>query len=220
MTAGNDPTYTAADARDFLRRHTVATLDRDGFYSGVRYVLGPRGEPIICGSADILTADSTVLFIPSDVPDVLELLATVEAVESESHEADRWRIYHGKPTDIAFYRMNIDAAKWRGQVFDGEDLMEPNALAPVEPALCRWMNTQHRADLMAMSRHFNGVEIDEAVLVGVDPSGIDIRAKAGIIRIDSRHRLADEAQARAVIEEMRREALAPRRSTERGESRQ
>lgn len=202
-----DREMTDADARDFLRRHSAGVLNCDGTIANIRYVLGEDGAPITSGRAGLLAGDATVLFIPADVPDVLEMLVSVEAVDSESANADRWRIYHGRPSESAFYRLRIDAGKWRGQVFEGEQLAQPNPLASVEPALCRWMNSEHRADLMAMSQFFNGVAIDEAILVGVDPTGFDIRAKAGIIRIDSLERLENEQQARTVLERMRREAL-------------
>jgi len=201
-----DREITDADAREFLRRHSAGVLNCDGTIVNIRYVLGEDGTPITSGRPGFLTADATVLFIPADVPDVLELLVTVETVDRESANADRWRIYHGRPDEPAFYRLRIDAGKWRGQVFEGDKLTQPNPLAAVEPALCRWMNSEHRPDLMAMSLFFNGVAIDEAILVGVDPAGFDIRAKAGIIRIDSPERLENEPQARAVLERSRREA--------------
>lgn len=199
--------HTATAARDFLRRHTAGVLECDGVYTNIRYVLGADGAPVTSGPAGFLTAEQTVLFVPADVPDVLELLVTVEAESGESADADRWRIYHGKSNDPAFYRLLVDAGKWRTHVFEGEELMQSNPLAPVEPALCKWMNTDHRPDLMAMSLRFNGVEIDEALLVGVDLTGFDIRAKAGIIRIDAPERIEDQEQARAVLEQMRRQAL-------------
>lgn len=202
-----DRELTDADARDFLRRHSAGVLDCDGTFSSICYVLGEDGTPITSGRPGFLTADATVLFIPADVPDVLELLVSVETADSESANADRWRIYHGRPTEPVFYRLRIDAGKWRGQVFEGEELAKPNPLASVEPALCRWMNSEHRPDLMAMSLLFNGVAIDEAIMVGADPAGFDIRAKAGIIRIDSSERLKDEQQARAVLEQMRLKAI-------------
>lgn len=208
MDAGlTDGDVTATNARDFLRRHCVGVFECDEVYFNIRYVLGGDGAPVTNGRPGWLTTESTVLFIPADVPDVLELLVTVEEEPGETADADRWRIYHGRAEDPVFYRLLLDAGKWRGQVFEGEDLTQPNPLAAVEPAICRWMNTEHRADLMAMSRMFNDVEIDEAIMVGVDPSGFDIRAKAGIVRIDSPARLESEAQARAVLEKLRRQAL-------------
>lgn len=197
---------SASDARDFLRRHTTGVLECDGTYASVRYILGADGAPVVSGRAGFLAANSTVLFVPADVPEVLELLITIEGEDGETADADRWRIYHGRTTEPAFFRLLIDAGKWRSAVYEGEDLMAPNPLAACEPALCRWMNTEHRADLLAMSRCFSQVEIDEAVLVGIDPTGIDIRAKAGIIRIDVPERLQNEAQARAVLERMRLDA--------------
>ncbi len=199
--------HTAADARDFLRRHSTGVLECDGTYTSIRYVLGADGAPVTPGPPGFLTAEQTVLFIPADVPEVLELLVTVDAEDGDSADADRWRIYHGKSSDSAFFRLLVDAGKWRTVVFEGEDLMQSNPLAPVEPALCKWMNTDHQVDLMAMSLRFNGVAIDEALLVGVDPTGFDIRAKAGIIRIDSPERLETKERARAVLEQMRCQAL-------------
>ena len=202
----SDRELTDADAHDFLRGHSAGVLNCDGTIANIRYVLGEDGSPVTSGRPGFLTADSTVLFIPADMPDVLELLVTVETADSESANADRWRIYHGRPDEPAFYRLRIDAGKWRGQVFEGDELTQPNPLASVEPAICRWMNSKHRSDLIGMSRLFDGVELDEAVMGGVDPAGFDLRAKAGIIRIRSPHRLESGEQARAVLEQMRRQS--------------
>lgn len=197
---------TSDDAVDHLRRHAIGVLCVDGAFREVRYVCGAGGLPTLFVPRGWLEAETFVLFVPADQPDALELLADPEPIDGQSADADRWRTYHGRSDDPLCVRLRIEAGKWRGQVFDGGELMRPNPCAEFEPAVCRWMNRHHRASLLAICRRFNRVEIDEALLVGLDRSGFDIRARAGIIRVEAPRPIADETQAREVLEEMCRRA--------------
>lgn len=192
----------ASDAVDFHRRHTVAVLRVDREFRPARYVRGTDGSPVIFGPPSLLDTDSVVLFIPADEPGALELMVSPQREDGQSAEADRWRIYHGRADEPLCLRLTIEAGKFRGEVFDGESLTRANPCAAFEPAVCRWMNTDHRGDLIALCWHFNRVEVDEALLVGLDPTGFDIRAKVGIIRIDSDTHLNDETRARTVLESL------------------
>lgn len=201
-----NPGPSRADAVEHLRRHAAGVLGVEGRFSDVRYVLDAEGRPVAFGSHGWLDAESLVLFVPADQPDALELLVEAEPIDGQSAEADRWRIYHRRSDEPRCVRLRPIAGKFRGQVFDGDDLAAPNPCAAFEAAVCRWMNQQHRSDLAAICRRFNRIEIDEALMVGLDPAGFDIRARAGIIRVKASRRVTNEPDARAILEEMCRQA--------------
>jgi hypothetical protein len=195
----DQPAPTADDAMDHLRRHSTAVLAHDERYTPVRYVLDPEGHPVIDGSSAILKSPTTVLFIPAEEEDGMEALVTPEPIDSESPEADRWRIYHGRTDQPHFIRLIIDAAKWRRAVFDADEFLRPNPLAEAEAGLCRWMNTEHRESLRDICRRFNRVDVHDPVMVGIDPGGLDIRATFGIVRIVTLRPMSDESEARQVL---------------------
>ncbi len=199
-----------ARAVDFLRRHTSAVLRAGGEFRNVRFVVGSAGSPIIFGPRSLHEEPSLVLFIPSDQEGALELMVNAVEKDGQSADADRWRIYHGRPEDALCLVLEIEAGKFRGVVLDGDELTRPNPCDSFEPAVCRWMNSERRSDLKALCRHFNNIAVDEALLVGVDPAGFDIRAKAGIIRVEALRPIAGEGDARAMLERMCREARGVR----------
>lgn len=196
----------SAPAVDFLRGHSTAVLRTGAGFRAVRYVVGADGSPVIFGPRAWLADPSLVLFIPADAEGALELMVEPVEEDGQGADADRWRTYHREAGEALCLRLEIEAGKFRGEVFDGDDLTRANPCASFEPALCRWMNSQHRADVTALCRHFNRVEVDEALLVGADPTGFDIRAKAGIIRVEAPGRISSEAEARATLDRMCREA--------------
>lgn len=128
-------------------------------------------------------ADHSVLWLPEERNDALQILVELEEIDgTNSEQADRWRIYHGDPTDSNWVMAMPQAVRFGSLVADGSDIELENPLAPDEPRLCKKYNTDpaklgHAAAVMDPRSKGDGL------LVGVDPMGIDIRTRFDIIRL-------------------------------------
>ena len=92
--------------------------------------------------------------------------------------------------DFAFYRIEphrirsipgFAAAVW---VSAGDYLAVSTHLAEAEEGILQHMNRDHADALRAYCRCRGGVEAHEAVMVGVDCDGFDVRADGVLLRID------------------------------------
>ncbi|MHC4809916.1 MAG: hypothetical protein ACYTEV_06065 [Planctomycetota bacterium] len=180
----HDPTVDAAHA--FLRGHSTAEIRFDEHLRPLHYVVAPDGLLVAPVMVAMLQSMDTVLFVPECSEDAMELSVTLLPLEEHGPEGglcDRWRIFHGDPPDVRWARMSIDAARYAGMVIDGEALMRPNPLAAEEAAICREVNTGRLEDLRRAAERVSGVDVPEPRLVGVDPGGLDVRARFGVIRV-------------------------------------
>lgn len=144
----------------------------------------------------VFSAAEHVLFLPDETPDALQLLVSPEEV-GESATTDRWMMYHGEPEDVRWASFWIDGGRHGPWVFDGEALAIPNPLVRDEPSLCKTANAD-RARLAAACQRFAGVVVPDPVCVGVDPRGLHVRARFGVVRVcfdESGRSVADAAAA-------------------------
>jgi hypothetical protein len=179
-----DPTVAAAHA--FLRAHTTAELRFDEHLRPLHYVIAPDGRPVAPVMVAMIESMDTVLYVPECTEDAMECSVTLlpfDEAGPEGHLCDRWRIHHGEPPDVRWAVLSIDAARYHGMIIDGEALMTPNPLAADEAALCRWVNRERTGELRAAARRVTGVDVPEPKLVAVDPGGLDVRARFGILRV-------------------------------------
>lgn len=126
-----------------------------------------------------------VLFAPAEQDwDIHVSLAPSVIPRPESEECvDRWGAYHGSTSNTAWVRCSVTAGKSESGVFDQEHLEVPNPLGRAEYALIRRANTDPRA-LSAACKSFAGTLVADPLCVGVDPLGVDVRARFGIVRIE------------------------------------
>ena len=174
-------------ARGTLRAWTSGLLRFDEHVRPVRYVIAPDGRLVAPAMVAMLSTLDTALHIPAEDEDGLQLLVELHEFEAEGPDgamADRWRIYHGDPDDAQWAVMDIDLAKYRGGTLDGEAMVVPNALAPHEPALCRLVNDTHTEALASTLQLQLNVTAAAPLLVGIDPTGLDVRADQGVVRLD------------------------------------
>jgi hypothetical protein len=153
----------------------------------------------------MLRSFDIALFLPDEGEDSMHMQLTLEEIrEKGEHGAlcDRWRIYHGEPEDVRWARITIDAAKFRGLMFDGLALMRPNALADVEAKLCRRINSEMREALKAAVATAVGLEVEDPRLVGVDPLGFDVRGRFDVVRLPADPPIADLDDAVDALEEL------------------
>ena len=133
--------------------------------------------------------------------DAMEVQVTLSRIDPDGPDGgltDRWRIYHGDPPDAHWARAEIDAARFGQVVIDGEALMRPNPLAEVEARLCRETNREHRSDLVAMCRR-RGTDVQEPLLVGIDPLGFDVRRRFDVARVPADEPMGTAADVERVL---------------------
>lgn len=198
----DQPADAVAEARAMLRNGYRGTLQFDEHFIPIKYVIDPEdGRLIAPVMVAMLTAAETILFVPEEAEDSLQMLVSLEEIDEHHAMADRWRTYHGAPEDVRWAAIWIDMAKLRGVVVDGDALMTPNDLADAEPALCKFVNRRRDA-LRAAAARYGGMEIESPLCVGVDAHGVDVRAKFDIVRIWFDEPASDEAAAKATIERL------------------
>lgn len=168
---------------DRLRAARAGTLLTGGVPAPVRFVIdGRTGELVMPLPPGVAAAGDQVLFIPHEADDALQLLLALRPLgPEESSTYDRWQAYHGTPRAPAWVAARIEAARLEGQVVDGSEMTLRNPLVGAEAALCRTANAD-RAALRGACRRA-GLEVADPVCVGVDPRGLDVRARFEIVRV-------------------------------------
>ena len=198
-------------AHAFLRAHSTGELRFDEHLRPIRYVIGPTGRPVAPVMVAMLQSFDTVLLVPECVEGAMEVQVTLVQFDEHSPEgvlADRWRIHHGEPPDVRWAFLDIDAARYEGLVIDGEALVRPNPLAADEPSICRYMNKDHGEDLRRLCRHFAHINVEEPVMVAIDPLGIDVRGMFDVIRVPATEPMPTADQARRILKAMAEAASA------------
>ncbi len=174
------------EAWKFLRRNTTATLRFGEHLHDVSYVLCHDGAMVISVMVAMLQPQDMVMYVPEYAEDCMEMHITLEQFSEEGDggaSADRWQVYHGEPPDVQWAKVVIDAARFHELFVDGEGLKRANELANDEPVLCKEANSD-RANLIKVCARVSKVEVASPIMVGVDPLGIDIRARFGIVRLE------------------------------------
>jgi len=188
-----------------LRNNAAGELRFDEHQQRVKYVIDPAtGKLVLNVMVAMLQAVETVLFIPEERDDAMELLITLEPIEVHSRDealADRWRIYHGEPPDMHWAICSIDAARHDGFVIDGEGLMQPNPLSRDEPRLCKLFNDAGAERIAAITFKHADRKLEAPVVVGVDALGVNVRARFEIVRIAAPQPWTDSEDARRMIEQ-------------------
>ena len=194
----------------FLRSNSVADFRFDEHIVPIKYVITHDGliaTPVM--TAMLQTLD-TVLFIPEASEDALEIMVSVQQFEETEADggriADRWRIYHGEPDDVCWATMLIDCIRYAGLVFDGEAFMQQNLFAADEAGFCRTMNAEARPLLSDLCKVTKDIEVPDPVCVGIDPLGIDIRARFGIVRVPVEAPAENVDELRKELEDLARAA--------------
>ncbi len=141
-------------------------------------------------------ADSLPFMIPDEGEHGLQLLCSIADLDPRTHESpDRHLIYHGPSNQRRWGLLRVESARIANRVFDPQFLIAPNPLRSAEPALCKRANGR-KDDLLQLAKARLGNALDRAVMVGVDPLGIDLRTTFGVGRIAFAHTsmTAPEAQ--------------------------
>ena len=184
MSPMTDPCAETAYA--YLRANTRGELRFDEHVRPIAYVIEPDGRLIAPVMAAMLASADTVLFVPGFAEGAMEVQVTLSALDPDGPEGaltDRWRIYHGDPHEAHWAWLDPDAARYGKWVVDGEALRRSNPLAADEPRLCRQINQGARDELRRVCRHLAEADVEEPLVVGVDPLGFDVRRRFDVVRV-------------------------------------
>lgn len=171
-----------------LRLYHEGVLLSGEVASPVRFVLDPlSGQPVLPVEAGVLGAESVSLVSPDDAtdnPDSLQVHARPVEVDPHSHEAcDRYQAYFGKADHARWALLQVDSLKRLNTVIDGDLVRLSNPLRRTEGALCRAANA-HLPELARACKHRAGTAPEQPLTVGVDPWGMDVRARFGVLRLE------------------------------------
>jgi len=185
-----------------LRRWTRGDLRHDELTTPIRFAVAPDGRLIAAVSANMLAAGDSALSIPDETEPQLELSVTLlgfEAIGGAESNSDRWKIYHGTPPHGKWALLDIDMARFRGAILDGDCLQQANPLAGTEPRLCGLLNREHLGKVHATLRSVLGVEAEDPRVVGLDPLGLDIRNRFDVVRLEFPEPITDPALAEQTV---------------------
>ncbi|MCW5776327.1 MAG: hypothetical protein KIS87_07820 [Phycisphaeraceae bacterium] len=196
---------TPTDALACLRSFTAGVLVYGDRALGLRFVIDPRsGRLLMPLPADVLEAHDHVLHLPDErAPSLEALLSLSEAGERDAGLIERWRAYHGEPSHACWRLAAVESARMAGMVYDSPVFSVPNPLAADQPRLCRTLNADpaRLADICAASTH---TRPEHPVALGIDPDGLDARARFGVIRVAFPRRADDAEDALAMLDELAR----------------
>lgn len=193
------------DAYDYMRTHLAGRLRFDADRIDMRVAPAPDGTLIASVMVAMLRAVDTVLELPDDSADSMEVQVTLAQIDENGPDGslcDRWSIYHGDPPDVRWARMHIDAARYKGHFIDGIALARANSFAAQEAALCREINAQHAGLLGPAVHACGGHKMNDPRLVGVDPWGFDVRGHLGVARVVCRPPMARAEDALPRLREL------------------
>jgi len=192
-----------------LRGNTTAEMRFEEHLRPIRYVITREGRLAMPAMLAMLKCFDTVLFVPQCYELATEVQVTLEQFEEKGEAgaiADRWRIYHGEPDDLYWATASVDCVRCDAVVVDGEAIDLSNPLAEHEARICKHMNEDHQDDLRLLCKHFGGTEIEQPRMVGVDPRGIDIRARFDVYRVPSKEMMDSPERVREVLTAMTHDA--------------
>ena len=193
------------------------------FGSIAPFVLDHEGCPLILISTIAehtknIQADARVSLIAFDPasPDMqasgrLTVIGKAQIAEKDASLRARYLRYFPQAEgyfdmhDFLFYRIEMTQARFIGGFgkihwIPGDELRYPaNRLAGQEAGILEHMNTDHAENLQAYCRHVHDVETAQAVMVGIDTAGFDVRAGDRLLRFAFETPVTDAKQARDAL---------------------
>jgi putative heme iron utilization protein len=200
-----------------------ARLEGYPFGSIAPFVLDHDGNPLILISTIAehtknIQADARVSLIAfdsgaSDMQAGARLTVIGKAIPMDKDEALRARYLRYFPQaegyfdmhDFLFHRIEVEQARFIGGFgkihwIPGDELRAPaNRLAAQEAAILDHMNADHAENLSAYCRHVHGIEAEQAIMIGIDTAGFDVRANDKLLRFAFDTPVTDAQEARQAL---------------------
>jgi hypothetical protein len=151
----------------------------------VRYVFDRRrGGLVFPIPGDFDQEGDAQLLVPDEHDPAVAALLSIETVSELPGAVEiRFEIYHGRSRDAAWAVATVEALRYHGEPFDNDEFVLTDEIIGHEPGLCRELNADPEL-LRAACAGLAGATVEEPVAVGVDPDGIDVRARFGIVRLE------------------------------------
>jgi putative heme iron utilization protein len=223
MSAAAEARHFLASTHSGVLSTISARLEGYPFGSIAPFVLDHAGCPLILISTIAehtrnIQADARVSLIAFDPssPDMqagARLTVVGKAKLADKDEVLRARYLRYFPQaesyfdmhDFLFYRIELNQIRFIGGFgkihwIPGKELRAPaNQLAEQEPGILDHMNTDHAENLRGYCRHVHGVDAADAVMVGIDTAGFDVRADGKLLRFSFDTPVTDAKQARDAL---------------------
>ncbi|MGD9688694.1 MAG: hypothetical protein AB7K52_02965 [Phycisphaerales bacterium] len=147
--------------------------------------------------------DELTLFIPDEGDDAAQVHASISWIDDPAFHAmgDRWMAYHGVRPPGRLARLIPRGFRFRGRVYDVEQVDLRNVLASDEPRLVRTANADRARLARAAARAAAG-DIVDPLCVGVDALGIDVRTRLGVQRVEFPREAPTTDRALLALEEL------------------
>ena len=169
-----------------LRRFHQGTLQFYERVAQIRLVLeGSSGQVVMPVEPPFAIAGAEMLlWLPAESDWDAQASLIIRPIDRpESVEAvDRWRAYHGDTSLSTWVRAEIDGMKTPTNVF-GHEVQRPNPLGRAEYPLIRHAGAD-KARLIGACKAHAATLVPDAQCVGVDPFGLDVKARFGTIRLE------------------------------------
>jgi len=182
-----DPSDSAASefARLILRTHFQGSLAVGDRAASIRYVRdGSSGRLIAPVEGWMLSHDCGTLSIEQDRSEPLQLLLELQEISADSDAAcDRWLAYHQSSFQRRWCAMTIAGARLGFHVLDPEDIIPINPFREAEARRCKLANSDRPA-FRAGCEHLWSRSLPEALCVGMDADGLDVRTRVGMTRLE------------------------------------
>lgn len=173
----------AADFRARLFGLNTGVLLTGEVAEPVRFVLDPATSQPVLPLPAAYQGEQATLMTPEEAPDVLQLLVTPVAIDPRRAEAaDRWLIHFGQPSISHWAMLEIESARRLEDIVDGAELCGEHPFRSQEPALLRQVNAKPEG-LVKLARQAAGISPDSARAVAIDPWGLTIRVRFGVMRV-------------------------------------
>ena len=194
---------TIERARRLVRGHSAGTLLYDGTPFEARYVVDPgSGDLVIECDRESVEANDVSVAIPRDSFDAAARVCVELSEVVDEALRDRFTAYHLPASDPMLGVAAVTFVKLdSGEVVDRGALGLANPLAGAQGKLCKMINAD-RARLTALCKAITGTGIVDALCVGVDDRGMDVRAQRGVVRLELPAPVGDAEEAARVIAAM------------------
>ncbi len=193
-------THESIEAQRRIAGGLEAVLRADDLFDPVRLVIDPRsGCPACPVPMGVFTASSWNLYIPEDQPDSVQLMVTPREVDPANHDAaDRWMAYYGKPRLARFAIFEIEMYKRMDVTVGGAEARVVHPFRAHEGVLCREASAME-GELRRACERMSGASPAEVRAVGVDPYGLDVKVRFGVMRLEFDGRAGDAERAREAM---------------------
>jgi hypothetical protein len=172
-----------------LRRHHAGTLALHERIAQIKLILEASTGRIVMPVEPTFAAAGgggaeMLLWLPAESDWDLQASILPHPIDRpEASEAvDRWSAYHGATSLSTWVACDIDGLKTESGVF-GPEVQQANPLGRAEYPLIKRANADKTRLIAACKAHAATI-VPDAMCVGVDPFGIDVKARFGIVRLE------------------------------------